>query len=158
MSGLKRGIMSPETRDAEEHIAAFTAAWNAHDVERLLGSCADEFAYLDPLRDKPIIGKDRFRKLVEAWFASFGEITYELDALVESGDRVAVLARLHGKHTGDVKLKGRTLPATNNVIDLEVAEFLKFDETGKLASEEVMFDTGALVAQISETGPSAPGA
>jgi predicted ester cyclase len=51
---------------------------------------------------------------------------------------------VRGRHTGE----WQGIAATGRKIEVAVCTVYKFDERGKLASENVYFDTGSLLKQL----------
>ena len=51
---------------------------------------------------------------------------------------------MRGRHTG----VWQGVPATGQKVELAVSTVYKFDEEGKLSSENVYFDTGGLLKQL----------
>jgi len=128
----------------EEHIRAE----NAHDVNAIMNTFADNGMLVFnglPLRDH-----DRIRTLHEA--LGFGEQGGFSDLRVEEkqryiSDEAIILEQVvSGTHTGE----WQGIAATGRKMAVAVCTVYKFDEAGKLASENVYFDTGSLLQQLGK--------
>ena len=101
-------------------------------------------------------------KNFEQWSGAFSEMDIQVRDVVESGNNVAILFEAKGRHTGEIELApGETVPATNKVVKMDVAEFLTIDRNGKIARDHTIFDMAGMMTQLgllpSPQGATQPG-
>lgn len=66
---------------------------------------------------------DRLRTLIGQYREGFPDLRFEVEDLIEQGDRIAVRARLRGTHLGT----WRDLAPTGREVDIDVAMFFRFE-------------------------------
>jgi hypothetical protein len=129
-------------RGLEEHLQAE----NAHDVNAIMQTFADTGVLV--FNGLPLSGHDRIRMLHEG--LGFGERGGFSDLRIEEtqryvSDEAIILEQVvSGTHTGE----WQGIAATGRQMAVAVCTVYKFDEAGKLASENVYFDTGTLLKQL----------
>jgi steroid delta-isomerase-like uncharacterized protein len=67
--------LDPEFLD--DWSARYLAAWNAHDVEAIVGMVADDVAWDDPALPKTFFGREGVRHFAEATFKTFPDVVVE---------------------------------------------------------------------------------
>jgi steroid delta-isomerase-like uncharacterized protein len=118
-------------------------AWQRHDVAALVASHAT-----DAIVESPMFGTRRGRTELEesyrAFFKSFPDVTLSSDALLVDPPHVAVFTQFGGTHMDEFF----GLPGTNKHVDMRVARFLVFDDSGLIALERRIYDFTGLLLQI----------
>jgi len=84
--------------------------------------------------------------------ALFSEVRYELDAMVEEGDTVALFCTLHGTHTGDVNIGAITVQPTGRQIQMPYAVRFRLEDA-KIASVTSVSDFLQVLTQITAEEP-----
>jgi predicted ester cyclase len=85
--------------------------------------------------------------------ALFSDVRYELDAMVEESDTVALFCTLHGKHTGEVNIGPVSVPPTGRQVIMPYA--LRFSmKDGKIASIVSVSDFLQVLTQITAEEPT----
>lgn len=131
-------------RCLEEHLRAE----NAHNVDEIMNTFADQGVLV--FNGLPLSDHERIRMLHEG--LGFGEQGGFSDLRVEEkqryvSDEAIILEQVvSGTHTGE----WQGIAATGRKMAVAVCTVYKFDEAGKLASENVYFDTGSLLAQLGK--------
>lgn len=126
----------------DEHLRAE----NRHDVDGIMNTFANNGILI--FNGVSIADRDRIRALHEE--LGFGEGGGFSDLTIEEkeryvSDRAIILEQVvRGRHTG----VWQGVPATGQKVELAVSTVYKFDEEGKLSSENVYFDTGGLLKQL----------
>jgi predicted ester cyclase len=85
--------------------------------------------------------------------ALFSDVRYELDAMVEEGDTVALFCTLHGTHTGDVNIGVVAVPPTGRHILLPYAVRFQL-EGANIVSVTSVSDFLQVLTQITAEEPS----
>jgi SnoaL-like polyketide cyclase len=129
-------------RCLEEHIQAE----NQHDVNAIMETFAHNGVLV--FNGLPLSDHDHIRALHEG--LGFGERGGFSDLRVEERQRYTceeaiILEQIvSGTHTGE----WQGIAATGRKIEVAVCTVYKFDQEGKLSSENVYFDTGSLLKQL----------
>jgi predicted ester cyclase len=84
-------------------------AWNAHDLERIMGHYSDEVELISPvaarllgLADGKVSGKAALRAYFKRGLGAFPELHFELkDVFVGLGSVVLIYANQNGTHTAE---------------------------------------------------------
>jgi predicted ester cyclase len=85
--------------------------------------------------------------------ALFSDVRYELDAMVEEGDTVALFCTLHGTHTGDVNIGAITVQPTGRHIQMPYAVRFRLEDA-KISSVTSVSDFLQVLTQITAEEPS----
>ncbi len=130
------------TRDA---IAALierrTDALNGHDVTTLCDLYAVDCVVHSPMAAGTVKGRQAMRKVYEALFDAFPDITYSIERLVIEGDCVAVSGTLRGTSTGGFM----GLPASGKAFTVPIVT-VGLVADGLITEERRVYDfTGLLV-------------
>jgi steroid delta-isomerase-like uncharacterized protein len=120
-----------------------TAAWNAHDAERLLAFYSPEYEGSDVCESAPQRGLADARRSIEQYLRAFpgAEVTIE-DTLVED-DRLVVVWRARGKHQGTML----NIPATGREVEVCGVSVLTTRD-GKVIRARQVWDVAALLRSI----------
>ena len=129
-------------RCLEEHLRAE----NQHDVDAIMKTFAQNGVLI--FNGVSIADHDRIRALHEdlgfGQGGGFSDLSIEEKERYVSGEAIVLEQVVRGKHTG----VWQGVPATGRTVELAVSTVYKFDEEGKLSSENVYFDTGGLLRQL----------
>jgi predicted ester cyclase len=85
--------------------------------------------------------------------ALFSEVRYELDAMVEEGNTVALFCTLHGTHTGEVNIGAIAVQPTGRHIQMPYAVRFRLEDA-KIASVTSVSDFLQVLTQITAEEPS----
>ncbi len=130
------------TRDAiAALIAQRTDALNRHDVAALCDLYAVDCTVHSPMAAGTVKGRQAIRKVYEALFDAFADISYEVERIVIEGNRVAVSGTLRGTSTGGFM----GLPASGKAFTVPIVTVGLVAE-GVITEERRVYDfTGLLV-------------
>jgi steroid delta-isomerase-like uncharacterized protein len=118
-------------------------AWNARNSRAIVSSLTDQGTYCDPLTAGPISG-NAIMAYVEALWAAFPNLSFELRSVVETGsDRVAAEWTMRGTNKGSF----RGLPPTGKKVEVVGSDFIN---TGgdRIKSVTGYFDSGEVPRQL----------
>jgi predicted ester cyclase len=85
--------------------------------------------------------------------ALFSDVRYELDAMVEEGDTVALFCTLHGTHTGEVNIGAITVAPTGRHIVMPYAVRFQLEDAN-ISSVTSVSDFLQVLTQITAEEPS----
>lgn len=135
--------------DPQAYVNDLQATWNKKDGQGFISKHYDaNVEFTDP-SGKPQRGAGALRATIDAWFGAFSEMKIQLVETVQSGNNVAMIQRCTGRHTGDFEVApGEKIPATNKTATVDVADFVRINDQGKVVHEIVVLDTGRLLMQL----------
>lgn len=139
---VSKDRLERRVRCLEAHIEAE----NNHDVEAIMNTFAANGVLV--FNGLSIADHDRIRTLHEELGfgeqGGFSELSIEERERYVSEEAIILEQVVKGRHTG----AWQGVPATGRKVELAVSTVYKFDEEGKLSSENVYFDTGGLLKQL----------
>ncbi len=126
-------------------VAAYLAAWNAHDTEAAAALFAADVAFFDITDGNPVVGREAARLAVAAFFRAAPDCRWEMlgDPIV-AGDMVAFQWRRAGTNSGDWP-DGR--PAAHQPFFILGATVMRIDN-GAIASQSDYYDALGLSRQL----------
>lgn len=135
--------------DPKQYVMDFERAWADRDMAPMIQKYYDANVEFNDPTGKPQRGTDALKQVAESWFNAFSEMTITLTQSVQSGNEHALLQRFRGRHTGELEMApGERIPATNKPAEIEVAEFIRVNDAGKIVRDAVVLDTGQLLMQL----------
>lgn len=134
--------------DARNFVKDLNDAMNAKNPDKLLPYYATDAELRDPSTVQPLRGHDGVRKNLQQWSGAFSEVKMNVREIYGSGDKIAILLDVSGRHTGELELApGEVVPATNKTARTEMAEFLTI-QNGKIVKDVGIFDMASLMQQL----------
>ena len=125
----------------------FPDAWNDRDFDRAAKLMADDGEILIVGSGERFTGPDGAVKFSQMWADGFPDGRVEVTETIAEGDRVVVLYRGRGTHTGTLKNASGEIPATGKEVTLDLCDVLTIKD-GKATSIRTYFDSGSLLAQL----------
>ena len=129
----------------EENIAA----WNAHDVDRLLAILSDDIVWHDIGNPQPLQGKDGARQFAQGWFAAFPDIKLTVTNRVVTEDQVAAEVQFTGTNSGPLELApgAPPIPATGKKVNGKGTYFVRI-KNGKAVEVHTYPDAAGMMMQL----------
>jgi len=84
----------------EQTMKDLVAAWNSHDVEKILSFFTDDCVYEDIVVGKVNHGKEELRAFIKDLLTGAPDVKLELESIVASGDHVSMEWVMSGTQTG----------------------------------------------------------
>lgn len=131
------------TRDAV--IALFErreAAWRARDAASLTADHAPDCVVISPTGGV-LEGRGEIERIYRVWFTAFPDFALTTEDLIVDDDRVALVCRVTGTHSGEFF----GMPATGRHIEVAGA-FIYRLENGLIAHERRVLDFTGLLVQV----------
>ncbi len=113
---------------SEEDLRKYAAAWNAHDIERVMTYFTDDATYEDVALGLVNTGKPQIREFARSMFDATPDINFEVVSLIVAGDRIASEWGMTGTQTGP-SMTG--LPSTGKPFSIRGAS------VGELAGDKI---------------------
>ena len=123
-------------------VKRFNATWAARDAAALAALHAESGTVASPTGGV-LEGRAEIERVHRLWFSAFPDIVMQQDHILIDGDRVAVIARLSGTHSGDFF----GLSPTGRHVELQVALLFKVAD-GFVVEERRIYDFTGLLVQI----------
>jgi predicted ester cyclase len=119
-------------------------AENQSDLDRIMATFADQAEMLYNRQSFPDHGSIRQAHVYIGFSAdgAFSGLRTIADHEHMSDDEIVIEGRLCGKHVGEFQ----GFPPTGRDVELPYVAFYRFDEAGKLSSERVVMNLGALAS------------
>jgi steroid delta-isomerase-like uncharacterized protein len=135
----------------EQNIAVVQSiydAFNSHDIEKLLGTLADDFTLVDVPTGQTFYGPEGFMQWVQPFAVAAPDSTTEVTNIIASGEAVFTEHTGRGTHTGPLVTPTGAIAPTQRPFELKFAEVFQV-RNGKIAAMRAYWDTGTLVRQLS---------
>ena len=129
----------------EEIVALFDRRegyWRSKDAAALAHDHASNGVVISPTGGV-LEGRDDIERIYRVWFTAFADFAFTVEDLIVEGDRVALLGRVTGKHSGEFF----GMPATGRRIDVACGFFYRF-EGPVIAHERRILDFTGLLIQV----------
>ena len=129
----------------EEVVALFErreAAWRERDAVALAADHASHGVVISPTGGV-LEGRKDIERIYRVWFTAFADFVFGMEDLIIEGDRVALLGRVTGKHSGEFF----GVPATGRRIDIACGCFFRFED-GLIVHERRVLDFTGLLVQV----------
>lgn len=124
---------SGERAERRRAVAEYLDAWNAHDVEGIVGCLSADGVYTDPGSNGEISGQE-LRNHLQAVFSAVPDL--RLDIMTIHADRT----------TGTAFWRGR---GADGALDFFGADLLKFDDAGKVTWTTALYDQQLFKEQLT---------
>jgi uncharacterized protein (TIGR02246 family) len=118
------------------------AAMAAHDAAALAKIYAENGTVASPVGGV-LEGRDEIERIYRLWFSAFPDIRIVQDDLVIDGDRVVIVARASGTHSGDFF----GLAPTGRPMEFQVAVVMTVAD-GLIVQERRIYDFTGLLVQV----------
>ncbi len=100
---------------AKQFVIELVAAWNSHDLERVVGHYAPDCYVLDVAIAQPLVGREAVGMMFAAYFQAFPDLHLTPDDIIVDGDRVALFWIARGTHQGSIM----QIPASGRAIQTQ---------------------------------------
>jgi steroid delta-isomerase-like uncharacterized protein len=118
------------------------AAYAARDAAALAATHAENGSVASPMGGVQE-GRAEIERIYRNWFSAFHDVKTEQDDLLIDGDRVALIARVSGTHSGDFM----GLPATGRQMECQMVSLMTVAE-GFVVDERRIYDFTGLLVQV----------
>ena len=143
------------TNRAEENLRIVRQAFeatNTGDTSRVHEFISPHYfnheSQVDPVRSK-LRGPEEFTDTVRALRGAFAELHYEEQETIASGDKVASIMNVTGKHTGNFFV----IPPSGNRISYQAVHIHRIGDDGKIVEHKSIRDDLSLMVQLGVVGP-----
>ena len=118
------------------------AAYALRDAAALAATHAENGSVASPMGGVQE-GRAEIERVYKNWFSAFPDVRTEQDDLLIDGDRVVMMARVSGTHSGDFL----GLPASGRQMECQMVSLMTVGE-GLVVEERRIYDFTGLLVQI----------
>lgn len=141
-------INQPQPADAaggcmESFVADLFAAWNTHDLERVLAFYAADYEGQDVAQEGTQYGHEGMRQMLVSYFQALPDVRFGVDDVIADGERAAVVWTAQGTHLGSLM----NIPASGRRVTVHgMSAFTRAG--GKVRRATYMWDVAGLLRDI----------
>jgi steroid delta-isomerase-like uncharacterized protein len=106
-----------------------------------------------PLYAVPARGREAIRASQQELFKAIADVEVQIRSILTGGNACVAEVIIKATHTGALEIRGQTLPATGNRIEVQEVWAFDLDPNGLIVEERDYFDTAALLAQLEADRP-----
>jgi predicted ester cyclase len=143
------------TNRAEENLRVVRQAFeasNTGDTSRVHEFISPHYfnheSQVDPVRAK-LRGPEEFIDTVRALRSAFADLHYQEQEVFASDDKVALVVKVNGRHTGNFFV----IPPTGNNISYQAVHIFTIGDDGKIVEHKAIRDDLSLMVQLGVAGP-----
>jgi steroid delta-isomerase-like uncharacterized protein len=126
-----------------ELVAELLAAWNAHDLDRVMGCYDPAFEGIDVGEAAIGQGIINVRKMVRRWFRAFPDLLIKPETLIVQEGRVALGWIIHATHRGSFM----RIPPTNRPVTIRGVSLMTIED-GLITRASRIWDMAAFLRGV----------
>jgi steroid delta-isomerase-like uncharacterized protein len=130
--------------ESEKMMNDYVAAWNAHDMERILSFCTDDVVFEEVAMEKVFRGKKEAKDFVSNTFTEFPDFKLEMKSGFGAGAGGAGEWVMSGTFANSTNPQ---MPATGKRFSIPGASVIEFRE-GKISRESMYWNLAAFLQQV----------
>lgn len=132
---------------ASKNVETFRAAhdaFNRRDLDAVIATFTDSFAYVDQPRARTLNRQEFKDVFMQGWVDAFSDAQVTEREYIDGGD--TVVCRFLGRGTNDGSIEGA--PATGRTMNLPFVEIFRFDSQGRITGGEAIYDQVTILTQL----------
>ena len=131
-------------------IDRYNAAWNAHDVEAIVGMHTEDSVFENHVTGDVNVGREAIGKAIGGLFAVFPDLAFETRRAYVRDDLVVQEWTARGTHEGTMTRSGIEVPPTGRKVDYKGMDVIPIRD-GLVARKDVYSDSVTLLRQLGLT-------
>lgn len=137
--------------DLGEVIDRYNAAWNAHDVDAIMGMHAPDMVFANHTAGETAMGED-VREHIASIFRTWPDIAFETQRLYVRDGLVAQEWRATATHSARMTRGDLVAEPTGRTVAWEGVDVMPFDDAGLLLRKDVYSDSVGILRQLGLLG------
>jgi steroid delta-isomerase-like uncharacterized protein len=117
--------------------------FNRHEAVMLAAQHAEDGVVESPFAGGVTVGREAIEQVYRAIFAAFGTVRLEEEMLLIDGDKTALLAHLHGTHSGEMM----GVPPTGRPFSISLVSLCELRD-GLIVREQRVYDFTGMLLQV----------
>ena len=130
--------------ESEKMMNDYVAAWNAHDMERVLSFCTDDVVFEEVPMEKVWRGKKEAKDFAKDTFTNFPDFKIEVKSGFSAGDQGAGEWVMSGTFANS---STPGMPATGKRFSVRGTSIIEFRE-GKISRESMYWNLASFLQQV----------
>ncbi len=124
-------------------VADLFAAWNTHDLDRVLAFYAPDYEGQDVAQEGTQYGHEGMRQTLARYFQALPDVRFGVDDVIVDGERAAVVWTAEGTHMGSLM----HVPASGRRVTVRGMPAFTLSD-GKVCRATYMWDVAGLLRKI----------
>ena len=136
--------------ELEAFIDHYNQAWNAHDVDAIVGMHTDDSVFENHTTGDVNVGKEEIADAISGIFTVFPDLTFETRRRYIRDDRVVQEWTARGTHLGKMMRAGLEVEPTGKTVEYRGMDVIPIAD-GLVARKDVYSDGVTLLRQLGLT-------
>jgi steroid delta-isomerase-like uncharacterized protein len=137
-------------QELQDFIDRYNAAWNDHDVEKIVSMHTDDSVFENHVTGDANVGREQIARAISGIFAVFPDLAFETRRAYIRDDLVVQEWTARGTHEGTMTRSGIELPPTGNKVEYKGMDVIPIRD-GLVARKDVYSDSVTLLRQLGLT-------
>lgn len=130
-------------------IEKYLAAFNVGEVRALADLYAPQTQFVNPFSPVSLRSREEVHEFVGRMFAAYSDLTAELTDVILAGRREVARLAISAKRVRSLAHEGDVIEPSGRTLTMHTAEFFRTDGAGLIIEHVRLFDTAALLAQLT---------
>lgn len=147
MEKVRRNMLEQHVQTVRQAIEISNTGDTSRVDEVISPNYFDHESQGDPVRSK-LRGPEQFIDIVKMLRSAFADLHYKEQEVFTAHDKVAVVTRVTGEHTGNFFI----IPPSGNKIDYQAVHIFRIGDDGKIVVHKAVRDDLRLMMQLGVVG------
>jgi steroid delta-isomerase-like uncharacterized protein len=134
----------------QEFIDRYNDAWNAHDVDAIVGMHTEDSVFENHVTGDVNVGRDQIGRAIRGIFTVFPDLSFEARRQYIRDDLVVQEWTARGTHEGTMTRAGIEVPPTRRRVEYKGMDVIPIRD-GLVARKDVYSDSITLLRQLGLT-------
>jgi steroid delta-isomerase-like uncharacterized protein len=136
--------------ELQQFIDRYNAAWNAHDVDAIVGMHTDDSVFENHVTGDVNVGPEAIGRAISGIFGVFPDLSFETRRAYLREDLVVQEWTARGTHEGTMTRSGIEVPPTGRKVEYKGMDVIPIRD-GLVARKDVYSDSVTLLRQLGLT-------
>jgi len=131
------------TADLATYAETINAAWNSHDIEKVLSFYSPEYIGDDVGQASLLRGHEGLRAMLENYWRAFPDLRIKVVSTLVEGNRVAIVWMAEGTHQGPIM----NIPPTGHRVEVRGVSVIDV-ENGRVVRGQYIWDLAGMLRHM----------
>ena len=131
------------TTNLIHYAEAINAAWNSHDMHKVIGFYSPDYVGEDVGQAAPLRGRDEMRSLLQEYWKAFPDLRFKLISTLVEGGRLAIVWNGEGTHLGTIM----HIPPTGHKVQVRGVSILDVQD-GLVVRGQYIWDMAGMLRHM----------
>jgi steroid delta-isomerase-like uncharacterized protein len=136
--------------ELQEFIDRYNAAWNDHDVEKIVSLHTEDSVFENHVTGDVNVGREQIGRAIAGIFSVFPDLSFETRRAYIREDLVVQEWTARGTHEGTMTRSGMDVPPTGRKVEYKGMDVIPIRD-GLVARKDVYSDSVTLLRQLGLT-------